>query len=225
MGVQHYRCASCDEHFDSYSWGGSCQSCDEHWCEDCDERKCVEKFVYDGEERCTLCWEDTPAPVTDEALLKFALQKLGTERAVLQEEFLQTATALYREPRDVFECTQCPPGKCPSRKCDAVGQYFTPDMPMEDDDIGDHRGYCCAAQERERHAYCDACNAFQNKQVALAWLVVHRRAPGSWWGRLPKAVLRYCIIEPWILPARVPPLIKEKRQNKKKRQRVSGEKK
>lgn len=215
MGVQHYRCASCDEHFDSYSWGGSCESCDEHWCENCDERGFVEKFVYDGEERCTLCWEDAPAPVTDEVLLKFALTKLGTERAVLEEEFLQTAPAHFREPQDVFQCTQCPTGKCPSRECEAVSQYFTPDSATGEDDLDDHRGYCCVAQERPRHEYCEACNAFQNKKVAVALLGMRKRAPDSLWAKLPRDVLRHSIIESWVLPARV-----EKPKNQKKRQRV-----
>jgi hypothetical protein len=207
MGIHHYNCEFCERIFPDVDDHTRCDYCDAVWCDDC--KHSVERFIYDGKQRCDFCWHGAPTPVPQDKLLDFALQRLDTTRDALEK----------------FECVRCPTD-CASDKCALVGENHYPDDPPSDhpedcdDDLDNYRGYCCAAQGKPLHARCDACQRWFNHQSATALLGL-RSKRRTVFTELPRDVLRCALIVPHVLPAKHERPREEKPQNQTKRRKKS----
>lgn len=184
MGVDYYNCEVCNEIYAYCNDCSSCEGCDARWGPCCIDD--VQKFIFNGEERCTLCWKDTPKRPDSDELLQFALKKLKKTEYELENEFCAEED---RTPPDYFYCTECPTRECPNTECECVSK------PHEDDD-GCYEiqriGFCCKAQEFEDDdIWCNGCLAWRRRKFRITMLFLRKNHEA--FARLPKDVLKYIL--------------------------------
>lgn len=190
MGVDYYNCDVCQDIFSDCSGYGYCDGCYKRWCQSC----YVAKFIFDGRERCDLCWNDACIPVKSKQLLEFCCKKYKTTPSEIEEEFRQEAGPAYQQPEDSYYCTSCIEGECASSKCVRIDDYCD----VEDDD-GDvrHVGYCCRAQIKycgaDEDDICDECRKWERRRSAYTLLALRCFRPKTPFAKLPKDVLIYLI--------------------------------
>lgn len=172
-------------------------ACYSSWCAECKDEGAVEKFVFNGSERCTLCWHAEPKRVKSSKLLGLAVTKLKTTKKALEEEFrAQAMDPAYRRARDHYYCTRCKNGECASAKCERVSRDCDVDDP---DDDAQHRGLCCQAQASfggvDEDDFCPGCQRWAKLRLALQLLGLRkfRLVVDLQW--IPKDVLRFLILK------------------------------
>ena len=182
MGVDFENCKNCGEIYADCSDYGSCEGCGVCWCPVCKRNGRVEQFFFDGESRCSFCWEDEPADVDTHDLLQFVLDKFGAKFNDVLKEFRASAQdPSYRQGKDCYYCTECECGECASRDCECVSW---------DTNVPDRiptRGLCCKARgDVDR---CEACVNWEINRARVLMLGMSRFRPQSMLAMLPRDVL------------------------------------
>ena len=145
MGVDHLICSSCGEVFSDSEEHGYCEACSKSWCEACNETKRAYAYFYDGTMYCTFCKPWSPAPITDSAMLDYALSLLQKSRDQVREEMQKLP--LHSEPRMTFTCKSDRVHEC-SQKCALLCHPFY-DPELEGYFAKCEMGVCCRARAAE----------------------------------------------------------------------------
>lgn len=93
-----------------------------------------------------------------------------------------------------YECVQCPPGMCASKKCFLVHQGCSIDYVS-------YTGYCCMARGSDRRPYrCRGCRRWEKRKTCAIMIGIRKFRRGSLLNLLPRDVLIYCILKKFVKP-------------------------
>lgn len=93
-----------------------------------------------------------------------------------------------------YECEQCPPGMCASKKCFLVHQSCCFDYVT-------YTGYCCRARGSARRSYrCQGCRRWEARKACAIMMGIRKFRRGSLLNLLPRDVLIYCILKKFVKP-------------------------
>lgn len=191
MGVDYHNCDVCNDIFSSCDDYNICDGCRKRWCTSCR----VDQFIFNGEARCDLCWQDAPKAVKSSELLDFCCEKYKTTRKDIEKEYrVQANGDEYREPEDSFYCTMCVTRDCADTKCVRIDELCEVDDIDVDLQI---KGVCCRAQIKycgtDEDDMCDECIKWERRRSAYTLLGLRCFRPKTPLAKLPKDVLIYLI--------------------------------
>jgi hypothetical protein len=206
MGIDYDNCAICGDIYPDCDDYGHCESCGSSWCSSCNESH--SSFMFDGRERCTLCFKTQPDEVKPRDLLALALKKLGCSESDLAHELRRDGPERFRVPRDSYFCMtrheedfyETAFSVCGNAECDVIGD----DWNLDDEDDSQEkprRGICCIARGRRGDDLCTFCAQAQSnyacKMACLQVMKSHAEHDGAFCV-LSRDVLLGALIKPLI---------------------------